>query len=66
MKTLCELKVRLNVDVLHNEQVTELNLFNRATAVKFQNNQLTSINSYGRTMKFVNPDVDDTGSIVSK
>ena len=48
MKTLFDLKVRLNTDVQCNEQMTELNIFNWSTAVNFQHNQITSISNYSR------------------
>ena len=50
MKTLLDLKVRLNTDVQCNEQIrpAELNLFNWSKAVNFQHNQITSINDYSR------------------
>ena len=48
LKTLLDLKVRLNTDVQCNEQITELILFNWSTAVNFQHNQIISINDYSR------------------
>ena len=48
MKTLLDLKVRLNTDVQCNEQITELNIFNWSTAVNLQHNQITSVSDYSR------------------
>ena len=62
-KTLYDLRMRLNIDVLHNDQVTELNLFNWSTAINIQHNQITSHN-YSRKTRISWPSVDDTESTV--
>ena len=62
-KTLYDLRMRLNIDVLHNDQVTELNLFNWSTAFNIQHNQITSYN-YSRKTRISWASVDDTESTV--
>ena len=49
MKTLLDLKVKLNTVVQCNEQITKLNLFHWSTAVNFQYNEITSISNCSRT-----------------
>ena len=64
MKTLLDLKVRLNTDVQCNEQITELNLFNWSTVVNFQHNQITSISDYSR--RTINGELNMTTVIKNK